>query len=187
MLLIARIRDDVKLRSYARIHVNIIDVNDNHPTLIEKNHVTFLKGTLKPGRFVTKISAFDPDSDANGQIEYVIDKNVTIPEFSLDAVSGNLRVKRIGNLDKYVLPVKACDKGAPSLCDYGTVTIHISKDTFEGGLKSSLTDSNYTFAELEFNIDNYVAHGYERIRFIAQEVHFQDSYCELSLILLYTY
>ena len=182
LLLIARIRDDVRLRSYARIHVNVVDVNDNRPILFEKNHVTFLKGTLKPGRFVTKISAFDLDSGANGQILYAIDKNLTVPEFSLDAVSGNLLVNRIGNQDKYVLPVKACDKGVPSLCDYGTVTIHISKDSFEGGLRSSLIDSNYTYARLEFNIDKYIANGYERIRFIAQEVHFQDPYCEFPPI-----
>ena len=183
LYLIAVLRNDERLRSYTRIHVNVLDINDNRPVLFDKSHVTFVTGTLKPGRFVTKISAVDRDSKHNGQVHYSMNTNATIPEFSLDSTSGDLRVKQIGDRDKYVLSVRACDKGVPNLCDYGTVTIHISKDTFSGGLKSNLLQSNYTYAELEFTVDQYVIGDYERIRFVAQEVHFQHPYCEYHLVI----
>ena len=180
--LIAEILGDVFLRSYTKILVSVLDVNDNRPFLLEKNHVTYLKGTLKPGRFAMRISAVDGDSGTNGQIEYFIDHNEVIPQFSLDSASGDLRVKQLGDKDRYVFAVKACDRGEPRLCDSGNVTVHVTKDAFKGGLDSALIDSNYTFAELAFNIDQYVASEYETIRFIAQEVHLQDPYCESSII-----
>ena len=180
--LVAGIQDDIFLRSYTKMIISVLDVNDNRPFLLEKHHVTYLKGSWKPGRFVTRISAVDGDSGTNGQIDFFIDHNEVIPQFSLDAASGDLRVKQIGDKDKYVFAVKACDRGEPRLCDSGNITVHITKDAFRGGLDSTLINSNYTFAELAFKVDQYVAGDYESIRFIAQEVHLQDPYCESSLI-----
>ena len=189
MFLIAEANNDARLRSYARIRVNVIDVNDNRPLLLEKSHVAYLKGSLKPGRLVTKIEAIDMDSGLSSEIVYSINTNSTVKEFLLDPKSGDLKVKDIGDEKKYVLPVIACDKGTPILCDHGIVTIHVSKDAFEGGIESTLIGSNYTFIELEFNIEKYISDGYEEIRFIAQEVHLGHPYCKYFLCfcaLIYT-
>ena len=181
LFLIAEFNDDVILRSYTRLRVSVIDVNDNRPMFAERSQTVFIKGTLKPGRLVTRLRAYDEDSGINGRMQYFINTAAEMSEFVLDSETGDLMIKSVGTAKKYILPVVACDYGTPKLCDNATVVVHVTADAFEGGIESSLVDFNYTYADLMFYIDQYTAGDYTAIRFIAQEVHKEHPLCKFEL------
>ncbi|XP_065068666.1 uncharacterized protein LOC135693980 [Rhopilema esculentum] len=178
LFLIAEINNNYTLRGYTRIRISIIDVNDNQPYFAYQNLETYISGSLKPGRLVTRIRAVDQDFGTNSQMTYSFGTNSTVKEFTLDSETGDLKIKEIGDSREYILPITACDSGVPRQCAFNSMTIHISNNTHEDDLKSSLLDSNYTFVEVEFDVGQYITRQDSEldVRFIAQEVHFSHPY-----------
>ncbi|XP_069792757.1 cadherin EGF LAG seven-pass G-type receptor 3-like isoform X1 [Narcine bancroftii] len=97
-------------RTPVRIHVNILDVNDNAPVFPADEFEVFVKENSVVGSVVGQITATDPDEGTNAQIMYQIVEG-NIPEIlQMDIFSGELTA--LTDLDyevksEYVIVVQA--------------------------------------------------------------------------------
>ncbi|XP_029375177.1 protocadherin-16 [Echeneis naucrates] len=58
------------LSSEARVHVSVVDINDNRPTFYPVLYTVSLSTHSAPGTSVVKVTANDPDSGENGRVTY---------------------------------------------------------------------------------------------------------------------
>lgn len=82
--------NDGKFESHAPISVEILDENDNRPIFDTDHYQVSIPYDSQPGRPVISVHAQDPDSGANGNVQYWI-KN-THGLFQIDAKTGQVRV-----------------------------------------------------------------------------------------------
>ncbi|KAM8952835.1 protocadherin-20-like [Pelodytes ibericus] len=120
------------LFSRAKIHVFILDVNDNAPLILspESNfsYVLVPPDTSK-GSSITKVHAVDYDTGMNGVITYSeygeIDPAASL--FRINTVTGNITLKETTDIQHcglYQLLVKASDQGYPEAL-YAIVKVNI--------------------------------------------------------------
>ncbi|XP_040006119.1 protocadherin-16 isoform X2 [Xiphias gladius] len=58
------------LSSVARVHVSVVDINDNRPTFYPVLYTVSLSTHSAPGTSVVKVTANDPDAGQNGRVTY---------------------------------------------------------------------------------------------------------------------
>ncbi|OWF38069.1 protein dachsous-like [Mizuhopecten yessoensis] len=117
--------------STIKVNINVLDENDN-PPLFEKDPVMLKKPENQQiGQIVYIFSATDRDSGVNGSITYSIQKQE--PEFdffSLDAVSGALRIKSVIDYEqtKNIALLVRAEDNSPFATDrlHSTVVVLVS-------------------------------------------------------------
>lgn len=118
----------VRLRDRARIHVYILDVNDNPPTFSRLPYKAQVSEAAAVGTLVFRVVATDADDQLNGGVFYFISDGNNDHKFSIDETSGQMVLNR--SLDRettsrYTLTVGARDAGSPSLSTSTTVVIDV--------------------------------------------------------------
>ena len=119
--------------SSSNVVVQVTDVNDHVPTFIfpdTDNYTVELEAESLTNAFVAEIKAFDLDEDKNGQLFYsILNSNVT-ELFSLNAVTGELTLKRpILDTDEaiYNIILRAEDRGTPELYSITALNVFIAR------------------------------------------------------------
>ncbi|XP_053330037.1 protocadherin-20-like [Spea bombifrons] len=117
----AKDKGNPPLVSRAKIHVFILDVNDNAPLILspESNFsYVLVSPDITKGSSITKVHAVDYDTGMNGIITYSefgeVDPNANL--FKIDTITGNITLKETTNIQHcglYQMLVKASDQGYP--------------------------------------------------------------------------
>ncbi|XP_063045550.1 protocadherin gamma-A5-like [Engraulis encrasicolus] len=97
-----------------KIHVTVLDINDNAPVFTKDVYRAVVTENSPKGTVLTSISASDADKDLNGQVSYLIPGMADV--FN---VNENGEVSLIGNIDyettkRYEVDVEAVDNGGLS-------------------------------------------------------------------------
>ncbi|XP_055080809.1 protocadherin gamma-A1-like [Periophthalmus magnuspinnatus] len=114
-----------------RIVVNVLDVNDNAPRFTNDELSVTLTENLPLGTTVIQINATDSDEGLNGEVVYAFANSVKqrlLDLFDINSQTGEIIVKGLINYEekeKYVIEVKASDKGLASLATQKKVIIKI--------------------------------------------------------------
>ena len=137
------------------ITINITDVNDNAPVLVE-NITISIREDISNGVPIYTAIATDADSDVNQMIEYrILDGNGGMI-FALDLNTGELTINDNTPInrevrDEYVLTISARDKGTPPL--EGILNLTITVTDFNDGTPFFL-NQNLAFAIIEDTVEN---------------------------------
>uniref|UniRef100_A0AAQ4QWX9 Cadherin domain-containing protein n=1 Tax=Gasterosteus aculeatus aculeatus TaxID=481459 RepID=A0AAQ4QWX9_GASAC len=117
------------LSDSSKIVIDVGDINDNNPVInmISFSHV--IGEDILPNTVVAAMSVNDPDSEENGKVRCVIDKNIP---FLITPTSSNFySIVTDSKLDrevasKYNVTVTCSDEGVPSLSSSVNLTLQIS-------------------------------------------------------------
>ncbi|KAM5292012.1 cadherin EGF LAG seven-pass G-type receptor 3 isoform 2-T2 [Ctenodactylus gundi] len=101
-----------------RVHITVLDENDNAPQFSEKRYVAQVREDVRPHTVVLRITATDRDKDANGLVHYNIISGNSRGHFAIDSLTGEIQV--VAPLDfeaerEYALRIRAQDAGRPPL------------------------------------------------------------------------
>uniref|UniRef100_A0A3B5Q2L0 Si:ch73-379j16.2 n=1 Tax=Xiphophorus maculatus TaxID=8083 RepID=A0A3B5Q2L0_XIPMA len=113
------------------VAITVLDSNDNHPVFTQEVYSVILPENVKRDTRVITVNATDLDIGLNAEIEYFFggEHDPQVHEmFSLDKVSGEIRVKGVIDFEKYEvykLEIRANDKGTPPLGADCTVLIKV--------------------------------------------------------------
>ncbi|KAM4621722.1 protocadherin beta-16-like [Polymixia lowei] len=124
-----RASDDGGFTDSCKVIVDVVDINDNEPTIKIMSKSTVISEDAKPNTVVTMINIQDPDSGDNGRVKCSI--NYSIP-FIFKSTSNNFYTLVVDNdLDReraseYNITVTCSDEGVPSLSSSVTLTLQIS-------------------------------------------------------------
>ena len=141
-----------KLTASADVSVNILDVNDNKPQFTQSSYEFDVPENEKAGSIIGQISAFDADSQENGEVTYnkiVSGNSPLINSFEIDGSTGNILLIDNTYLDReqvqskynsfissetkisnftilgFVMTVEAKDLGTPSQSSQATLVINV--------------------------------------------------------------
>lgn len=100
MKLVARDRGVPPLQSSRKIFFRIADKNRHAPNFTKSTYEVKVVDNAKPGTRIANITAYDPDTDREGDLEYSVktlkirDKNISNPKrfFEYDRKTGSLKV-----------------------------------------------------------------------------------------------
>lgn len=126
-----------------RVHITVVDVNDNGPTFIPSSSESLiLLDDTRMGTVIYKIQAEDLDSGANGALIFDLLSVGALRTFNVDRSSGEIRL--IGSLSyetvpRYDLQVLAKDMGAPQLSATFTLVVHVQAENSQGPVFDTLT------------------------------------------------
>ncbi|XP_076001821.1 protocadherin-23 [Genypterus blacodes] len=114
--------------AHCRVSISLLDINDNAPVFERSNYRTAVWERQVHNTYVMQVFASDPDSGANGQIEYSIVSGNLNDAFILDSVRGILATNVL--LDReiiasYKLVLQAADRGRPALSGSTTVRVQV--------------------------------------------------------------
>ena len=118
--------------SSCTISVSLTDVNDNQPDCRPNIIAVTLPEDSLGGTVVAELSCSDADSNANGEIGYVIDSVNNLPSDGLFAVSlqGMITLEspllNVEEIDFYSITVRVMDSGVLSMSTSATVKLAIS-------------------------------------------------------------
>ncbi|KAK3585845.1 hypothetical protein CHS0354_038372 [Potamilus streckersoni] len=118
------------LSSSATVTINISDVNDNHPVFVSTSIVSEIAYSDDCQLTVATVSATDADSGVNASVEYYFIQNNYSNLFSLDSLTGEIKmsdIPQIGNV--YIFVVGARDRGIPSL--HAIIPASVELETFD--------------------------------------------------------
>uniref|UniRef100_H2UGN0 Protocadherin 1 gamma b 9 n=1 Tax=Takifugu rubripes TaxID=31033 RepID=H2UGN0_TAKRU len=111
-----------------KIHVTVLDNNDNAPIFAQSNFKASVKENVPKGTLVVKLSATDADEGMNGRVTYHFNRmsNNVAELFYLDEQSGDLKVN--GRIDYeenkiYEIGVQAKDQGGQSTSTKVTIEV----------------------------------------------------------------
>uniref|UniRef100_A0A8C9ZQ06 Protocadherin 11 Y-linked n=1 Tax=Sander lucioperca TaxID=283035 RepID=A0A8C9ZQ06_SANLU len=112
--------------SYAKVTINVVDVNDNRPVFVlpSSNYsYDLVRTTTTPGAVVTRVFAIDNDTGMNAELQYSIISSIIITSrvsprglFAIDKTTGNITLQeKIVTADQglHRLVVKVKDLGQP--------------------------------------------------------------------------
>ncbi|XP_041846360.1 protocadherin-9 isoform X3 [Melanotaenia boesemani] len=112
--------------SYAKVTINVVDVNDNRPVfVIPSSNYSYdlVRTTATPGAVVTRVFAIDNDTGMNAELQYSIISSIIITSrvsprglFAIDKATGNITLQeKIVAADHglHRLVVKVKDLGQP--------------------------------------------------------------------------
>ncbi|XP_030648032.1 protocadherin beta-16-like [Chanos chanos] len=122
-------KDGLGLASFAKVIIEIVDVNDNAPVIHLKSLNSPIPENALPGTEVAIINVQDKDSGGNQQIRCSIHGNVP---FKLNSsVKNYYSLVTTGELDREFVPdynitVTATDGGTPPLSSFKTIHIFVS-------------------------------------------------------------
>ncbi|XP_056094098.1 protocadherin gamma-A4-like isoform X12 [Rhinichthys klamathensis goyatoka] len=142
-------KDAAGLTSYSMVMIEITDVNDNAPVIINKSPNSPVPENALPGTEVGIINVQDRDSENNGQVRCSIQQNV--PFKLVPSIKNYYSLVTTGELDRellsdYNITITATDEGSPPLSS--TKNIHLTV--------SDVNDNPPVFEE-----QNYRAHVQE--------------------------
>ncbi|XP_048580487.1 cadherin-23-like isoform X2 [Nematostella vectensis] len=117
------------LSSDAKVHVHVLDVNDNPPVFTSRVYERTMSEGVAVGTIAYSVQAVDADIGSNGRMMYEITAGNDQGLFTLDPVLGSIRVSR--PLDRetnktITLTVLAKDQGIPQLSDQASVVIYLT-------------------------------------------------------------
>ncbi|XP_030251960.1 protocadherin beta-16-like isoform X47 [Sparus aurata] len=124
-----RARDNGGLTDSCKVIVDVVDINDNEPTIKIMSKSTVISESANPNTVVTIINIQDPDSGENGKVQCFINENIP---FVLKSTSNNFySLLTDSDLDReraseYNISVTCSDEGVPSLSSSVTLTLQIS-------------------------------------------------------------
>ncbi|XP_013861891.1 protocadherin-11 X-linked isoform X2 [Austrofundulus limnaeus] len=112
--------------SYAKVTINVVDVNDNRPVfVIPSSNYSYdlVRTTTNPGSVVTRVFAIDNDTGMNAELHYSIISSIIITSrvsprglFSIDKTTGNITLQEkivLADQGLHRLVVKVKDLGQP--------------------------------------------------------------------------
>ncbi|XP_062332465.1 protocadherin-11 X-linked isoform X1 [Osmerus eperlanus] len=82
--------------SYAKVTINVVDVNDNRPVfVIPSSNYSYdlVQSTTSPGSVVTRVFAIDNDTGMNAELQYSIIRGSLRGLFAIDKISGNITLQ----------------------------------------------------------------------------------------------
>ncbi|XP_073677171.1 protocadherin gamma-A4-like isoform X32 [Garra rufa] len=111
-------KDSAGLTSYSMVIIEITDVNDNAPVIINKSLNIPIPENALPGAEVGIINVQDRDSENNGQVRCSIQQNV--PFKLVPSIKNYYSLVTTGELDRellsdYNITITATDEGSPPL------------------------------------------------------------------------
>ncbi|XP_033989896.1 protocadherin beta-16-like [Trematomus bernacchii] len=124
-----RAMDNGGLSDSCKVIVDVVDINDNEPTIKIMSKSTTISESANPKTVVTMINIQDPDSGENGRVQCFINENIP---FELKLTSNNFySLVTDGDLDREIasqfnITVTCSDEGVPSLSSSVTLTLQIS-------------------------------------------------------------
>ncbi|XP_036433692.1 protocadherin beta-16-like [Colossoma macropomum] len=120
-------RDGPGLTSYSKVIIEIMDVNDNAPSIALKSLNNPVPENVQTGTEVGIINVQDRDSGNNGQVHCSLQQNV--PFKLVPSIKNYYSLVTTGELDRelvsdYNITITATDEGSPPLSS--SKTIHLS-------------------------------------------------------------
>ncbi len=152
---------DPPLSNHATANITVRDVNDNSPVFTQISYAALISESSQIGTEVVTLTAVDADTGDNGRVTYSVLGGDRHNQFSVDAVSGTVKVA--GPLDRemvssYVLEVQAVDGGVPkSLSTTVMVTVDVSDSNDNPPI---FPEGNYTAYLQEDRPADHVVHRF---------------------------
>ncbi|KAM4621335.1 protocadherin beta-15-like [Polymixia lowei] len=122
-------KDGLGLASYAKVIIDISDINDNVPVIYLKSLSNPIPENISPGTEVAIINVQDRDSDKNRQVRCSIQQNV--PFKLVPSIKNYYSLVTTGGLDRelvsdYNITITATDEGSPPLFSSKTVQLFVA-------------------------------------------------------------
>ncbi|XP_036403649.1 protocadherin beta-16-like [Megalops cyprinoides] len=122
-------RDHGGLSDSCKVIVDVIDTNDNKPTINIMSKSKTISENSNPGTVIAILKIQDPDSDNNGKVKCVTNENIPI---TITSTSNNFfSLVTDSVLDRetdseFNISVTCSDEGVPSLSNSVTLSVQIS-------------------------------------------------------------
>uniref|UniRef100_A0A4W6BZP7 Cadherin domain-containing protein n=1 Tax=Lates calcarifer TaxID=8187 RepID=A0A4W6BZP7_LATCA len=122
-------KDGLGLTSYAKVIIDVTDINDNAPLIYLKSLTNPIPENVSPGTEVGIINVQDEDSENNRQVRCSIQQNV--PFKLVPSIKNYYSLVTTGQLDRelvsdYNITITATDKGSPPLSSSKTVQLSVA-------------------------------------------------------------
>ncbi|XP_058505648.1 protocadherin gamma-A12-like isoform X24 [Solea solea] len=122
-------KDGLGLTSYAKVIIDVTDVNDNAPVIYLKSLTNPIPENMSPGTEVGIINVQDRDSEKNKQVRCTIQQNV--PFKLVSSIKNYYSMVTTGQLDRelvsdYNITIIATDEGSPPLSSSKTVQLSVA-------------------------------------------------------------
>ncbi|XP_062281222.1 protocadherin gamma-A11-like [Scomber scombrus] len=122
-------KDGLGLTSYAKVIIDVNDVNDNAPVIYLKSLSNPIPENVSPGTEVGIINVQDRDSENNGQIRCSIQQRA--PFKLVPSIKNYYSLVTTGQLDRelvsdYNITITATDDGSPPLSSSKTVQLSVA-------------------------------------------------------------
>ncbi|XP_022624825.1 protocadherin gamma-A12-like [Seriola dumerili] len=122
-------KDGLGLTSYAKVIIDVTDVNDNAPIIYIKTLSNPIPENVSPGTEVGIINVQDRDSENNGQVRCSIQQNV--PFKLVPSIKNYYSLVTTGQLDRelvsdYNITITSTDEGSPPLSSSKTVELSVA-------------------------------------------------------------
>ncbi|XP_070819289.1 protocadherin beta-16-like [Chaetodon trifascialis] len=122
-------KDGLGLTSYAKVIIDITDVNDNAPEIYLKSLSNPIPENVSPGTEVGIINVQDRDSESNGRVRCSIQQNV--PFKLVPSIKNYYSLVSTGQLDRelvsdYNITITATDEGSPPLSSSKSVQLSVA-------------------------------------------------------------
>ncbi|XP_062281223.1 protocadherin gamma-A4-like, partial [Scomber scombrus] len=122
-------KDGLGLTSYAKVTIDITDVNDNAPVIYLKSLSNPIPENVSPGTEVGIINVQDSDSEKNGQVRCSIQQGA--PFKLVPSIKNYYSLVTTGQLDRelvseYNITITATDEGFPPLSSSKTVQLSVA-------------------------------------------------------------
>ncbi|XP_060935129.1 protocadherin gamma-A12-like [Limanda limanda] len=122
-------KDGLGLTSYAKVMIDVTDVNDNAPVIYIKSLTNPIPENVSPGSEVGIVNVQDRDSENNRQVRCSIQQNV--PFKLVPSIKNYYSLVTTGQLDRelvsdYNITITATDEGSPPLSSSKTVQLSVA-------------------------------------------------------------
>ncbi|XP_062414746.1 protocadherin beta-15-like [Pungitius pungitius] len=122
-------KDGLGLTSYAKVIIDVTDINDNAPMIYMKSLSSPIPENMSPGTEVGIVNVQDRDSEANRQVRCSIQQNV--PFKLVPSIKNYYSLVTTGQLDRelesdYNITITATDEGSPPLSSSKTVQLSVA-------------------------------------------------------------
>ncbi|XP_042338852.1 protocadherin gamma-B5-like, partial [Plectropomus leopardus] len=122
-------KDGLGLTSYAKVIIDVTDMNDNAPVIYLKSLTNPIPENVSPGTEVGIINVQDRDSENNRQVRCSIQQNV--PFKLVPSIKNYYSLVTTGQLDRevvsdYNITITATDEGSPPLSSSKTVQLSVA-------------------------------------------------------------
>ncbi|CAB1325296.1 unnamed protein product [Coregonus sp. 'balchen'] len=122
-------KDGLGLASYAKVIIDITDVNDNAPVIYLKSLTNPMPENASPGTEVGIINVQDRDSGNNRQVRCSIQQNV--PFKLVPSIKNYYSLVTTGELDRelvsdYNITITATDEGSPPLSSFKSIQLSVA-------------------------------------------------------------
>ncbi|XP_053179583.1 protocadherin gamma-A12-like [Scomber japonicus] len=122
-------KDGLGLTSYAKVIIDVTDVNDNAPVIYLKSLSNPIPENVSPGTEVGIINVQDRDSENNGQVRCSIQQGA--PFKLVPSIKNYYSLVTTGQMDRelvsdYNITITATDEGSPPLSSSKTVQLSVA-------------------------------------------------------------